>query len=199
MHTNMSRVLSPVSDKMQSMFGSYVQGSERLNLGSAFNHEPGFYSLDVSPNVGADLVHDLETVPLPIDDDRFDVILGSHVFEHIHNFVPLVKDLHRILKPGGFLISVTPYGTSDDAWDNPFHVRQFGTMTWHFFHQGLYQQKDHAGHGDFGVDYTLRVVDMRLVPYPQYVGVDDESLDKLVRTERNVIKELQVILRKETA
>jgi SAM-dependent methyltransferase len=178
----------------------------RLNLGCAKNHEPGFVQLDVSPRVGADVVHDLETTPLPFPDATFDCVLGSHVFEHIVRFVPLVRDLHRILKPGGFLLSVTPYGSSDEAWDNPFHVRYFGEHTWHYFNEALYQRPNHAGYGDFGIDFTLEVVETTLVPYSDEDLAPMQAmlhrapalpgLDAPKRFLRNVIHEIHVALRK---
>jgi 2-polyprenyl-3-methyl-5-hydroxy-6-metoxy-1,4-benzoquinol methylase len=41
-------------------------------------------------------------------DALFDVITMSHVIEHVHDPVALLKECHRILKPGGSLIAVTP-------------------------------------------------------------------------------------------
>lgn len=195
---DLTRLAQPVTERMKGLFGPYLAGPMRLNLGSARNHEPGFLSLDLSPNVGADVVWDLDQTPLPFEADTFDCILGAHVFEHVRAFVPLVTDLHRILKPGGFLISVTPHGASDDAWDNPFHVRGFGEMTWAFFNQALYHQP-HAGNGDFGIDFTLKIVETRLVPYEEYAGLGDEALAFAVRRYRNVLRELQVVMVKEDA
>ena len=162
------RHLEPVSERMERLFGPFVQGPDRLNLGTARNHEPGFLSLDVSPNVDADVRWNLEHTPLPFSTNSFDVVLGTHVFEHIRYFVPLVRDLHRIVKPGGYLISVTPYISSDDALDNPFHVRAFSEFTWGYFNQQLYATPDHAGYGDFGIDFTWNIVQTMLVPRPEY-------------------------------
>ena len=38
----------------------------------------------------------------------FDAVLMSHVIEHIHDPVSLMKECHRILRPGGQLIVITP-------------------------------------------------------------------------------------------
>ena len=195
---DLTRLSQPTTDRMRGLFGPYIAGPMRLNLGSARNHEPGFLSLDRSSKVDADVVWDLEQTPLPFGPDTFDVVFGSHVFEHIASFIPLVRDLHRILKPGGFLISVTPYGSSDDAWDNPFHLRGFSENTWGYFDERLYRQP-HAGNGDFGIDFTFQIVETRLIPYPDYRVLSDEDLTAAVRTHRNVVRELQVIMVKECA
>lgn len=190
------RHLQPVTERMERMFGPFLQGPARLNLGTARNHEPGFLSLDLSPDVGADYIWNLNHTPLPFEDNTFDVVLGTHVFEHIDKFVDLVRDLHRIVKPGGYLISVTPYISSDDTMENPFHLRAFSEMTWQYFNQKLYRTPNHAGYGDFGIDFTWAVVQTMLVPRPEFAA--DPDLAFKVRHHRNIISEIHVVLRKET-
>ena len=46
--------------------------------------------------------------PLPFDDNRFDCIYTCAVLEHCYEVDKIVQDLHRLLKPGGFLIIATP-------------------------------------------------------------------------------------------
>ncbi|MGD1017681.1 MAG: class I SAM-dependent methyltransferase [Verrucomicrobiia bacterium] len=43
-----------------------------------------------------------------LTDASFDVVTMSHVIEHVHDPVALLKECHRILKPGGSLVAVTP-------------------------------------------------------------------------------------------
>ncbi len=191
---NLSRLALPLSEKVQALFGPYVEGPMRLNLGTARNHEPGFMSLDVSPAVGADIVWNLEHTPLPFEANTFDVVMGTHVFEHIHNFVDLARDLHRIVRPGGYLISVTPYISSTDALDNPFHLRAFSEFTWGYFEEALYRSDGHAGFGDFGIDFTWHIVQTMLVPYPEFVH--DPDIEHKRKHWRNVIREIHVVMRK---
>ena len=44
--------------------------------------------------------------------DKFDIIVLSHVIEHLPDPNPLLANIHRILKPGGELIVATPNGDS---------------------------------------------------------------------------------------
>lgn len=197
-----------VSDHVRSMFGAYIGGDAamRLNLGCARNKLAGFLSLDMEPRVEPDVLHDLETVPLPFPDATFDCILGSHVFEHIRNFLPLVADLHRLLKPGGFLIAVTPYISSDDAWDSPHHVRAFSENTWHYVCQDLYERTPlpHAGFGAYqGFDYKpWTIANITLVPEPDLElgskGIVGRQLELQVKKRfmRNVIREIHAVLQK---
>ena len=141
------------------------------------------------------MVHDLEVLPLPFATASFDCVFGSHVFEHIHKerFLPLVEDLRRILRPGGYLISVTPYCSSDDAIDNPFHFQAFSEITWHYGDRRCYKPGT-AGNGDFGVTWEFPVVFTALVPYAEFV--DHPNLDTLKKHSRNIIREIHVVLQK---
>jgi len=48
-------------------------------------------------------VWNLEKTPLPYGNDIFDKIVASQVLEHVVNFMPLMNELHRILKKDGIL------------------------------------------------------------------------------------------------
>ncbi len=51
---------------------------------------------------------DLETPPLPYADNCFDIIFSKSVLEHFYHPERLVKEIYRILKPGGLVITMTP-------------------------------------------------------------------------------------------
>jgi SAM-dependent methyltransferase len=74
----------------------------------------------------------LETLSLP--SHHFDAVLSSHVLEHVHEPVGLLKESYRILRPGGRLIFVTPNAQStlhrhfESNWfflDPPRHLHIF--------------------------------------------------------------------------
>jgi SAM-dependent methyltransferase len=48
----------------------------------------------------------LETAPY--EQDSFDAIISSHVIEHVHEPLVVLQQAHRLLKPGGQLVAVTP-------------------------------------------------------------------------------------------
>lgn len=49
---------------------------------------------------------------LPFKDDSFDIVYMSHVLEHIfwHKLTPTIKELRRIIKPGGYIEIWVPNG-----------------------------------------------------------------------------------------
>jgi len=55
---------------------------------------------------------DLNTEDLPYDDDMFDLIVFTHVMEHLEDPIRLGPQIHRILKPGGSIFVETPNWTT---------------------------------------------------------------------------------------
>lgn len=51
---------------------------------------------------------DLNKEGLPYDESTFDLITCSEVIEHLENYRSLVREIHRVLKPGGIVILTTP-------------------------------------------------------------------------------------------
>lgn len=49
---------------------------------------------------------------LPFVSNSFDVVVASHLIEHLHDSESLLRECHRVLKDGGQLILATPNGPS---------------------------------------------------------------------------------------
>jgi 2-polyprenyl-3-methyl-5-hydroxy-6-metoxy-1,4-benzoquinol methylase len=78
----------------------------------------------------------LESVQYP--DNSFDAIAMNHVIEHIPNPVALLQECYRILKPGGYLVAVTPninswghqkFGANWRGLETPRHIHIFSQTT----------------------------------------------------------------------
>ena len=55
-----------------------------------------------------DKVRELEDGCIPFPDHHFDVILSNQVFEHIDEFDVPLREINRILKPGGVFVNTFP-------------------------------------------------------------------------------------------
>jgi SAM-dependent methyltransferase len=75
---------------------------------------------------------------LVLPGSTFDVVTMSHVIEHVPDPLALLRECHRLLKPGGRLIAVTPNANSlghhqfgsDWTWlDPPRHLHLFSPTT----------------------------------------------------------------------
>ena len=66
-----------------------------------------------------------EVPPLKgIDDDSIDFVVTFQVIEHIQNDELFLKEIRRVLKPGGKLIMTTP-NIKMSLTRNPWHIREY--------------------------------------------------------------------------
>ena len=105
---------------------------KKLNLGCGRDIRQGWINLDIKELPGVDVAHNVEDLPLPFDDQSFDEILARDILEHI-DYIPVLKELHRILKGGGQLAIQVPHFTSVDNFIDPTHRCQFSIQTFDFF------------------------------------------------------------------
>lgn len=62
--------------------------------------------------------------PLPYEDGSFDCVISFQVIEHIKDDVAFVREIERVLRPGGRLILTTPNAPMS-LTRNPWHVREY--------------------------------------------------------------------------
>lgn len=104
----------------------------RLNIGCGKDIKKDWINLDIVKNKGIDIVHDLNDLPLPFDNNTFDYILCQDILEHV-NFVPLINEIHRMLKQKGKLEIRVPHFTSKLNFEDPTHKYQFSIRTFDYF------------------------------------------------------------------
>ena len=131
----------------------------RLNLGCGRSPMEGWVNVDSVELPGVDVVADLEKGKLPFDDESVREINGSHVIEHIRDPLGLMAELYRVAKPGAVAVFRTPYGSSDDADEDPTHVRRYFWGSWGYFSQPYYWRADYGYRGDWEVEDVLLTVD----------------------------------------
>jgi ubiquinone/menaquinone biosynthesis C-methylase UbiE len=62
--------------------------------------------------------------PLPLESESCDVITAFQFIEHIHDRLGFMKEVYRVLKPGGVFLCTTPNSKMSIA-RNPFHVHEY--------------------------------------------------------------------------
>lgn len=59
-----------------------------------------------------------------IKDNSYDVVVSFQVIEHIENDALYLKEIHRVLKPGGVVLITTP-NRKMSLTRNPWHIREY--------------------------------------------------------------------------
>jgi SAM-dependent methyltransferase len=101
---------------------------EILDVGCGSAKTPGAVGLDASPDTAADIVHDLDVYPYPIEDASFDQILLQDVLEHVAEPIRLFEELHRVARPRARIQLRTPHYSSVLAYGDPTHRHCFSTI-----------------------------------------------------------------------
>ncbi len=113
---------------------------------------------------------DLDITAMPFADEAFDLILCSHVLEHVPDDRTAMKELHRVLAPGGtaiLMVPIAPHGAATDedptVVDPQERIRRFG-------------QFDHVRY--YGCDYAdrLRAAGFTVVEDPMADRLQPEAV-----------------------
>jgi SAM-dependent methyltransferase len=165
---------------------------KRLHLGCGKTILDGWINLDLLPGEGVDVVADLDdcaNVPLPFEADSVDEFLGRHVLEHIGRPLPLMQELHRIARPGAQAVFHLPYGSSDDAWEDPTHSRPYFVHSFGYFSQPFYWRTDYGYRGD----WQPEVIRLKL-SRQRYRGKTAAQALEDVQHLRNIVLEMTAVL-----
>lgn len=76
-------------------------------------------NLDINPGNQPDILADLNST-LPIADNTFDTIVSVACLEHVPRPWFTIKELHRILKPGGYAVIGIPFLQPYHAWPHDY-------------------------------------------------------------------------------
>jgi SAM-dependent methyltransferase len=89
---------------------------------------PQNIGVDVRATTAVQVIADLRT-GLPFAPASVDRVFAVHVLEHLVDFLPLIDECHRILRPGGVLHVMSPWWRHVNAVADPTHVRLLDVQT----------------------------------------------------------------------
>lgn len=104
-------------------------------------------------------------------DDYFDLIICNHVLEHIDDDFKALKEIYRVLKPGGISILQVPMNI------NRVNTIEDRTVTSKKEREKLYGQYDHVR--EYGLDFKERV---------EKIGFEIELIDYVKNFSSDIIE-----------
>ena len=79
-----------------------------LDLGAGTRRRaPNVINLEIEPTPEIDLIGDGHF--LPFKDNTFDAVISEAVLEHVHSPDGVVREIYRVLKPGGYICVAVPF------------------------------------------------------------------------------------------
>lgn len=111
---------------------------------------------------------DLQAIPYPAD--HFDFVLANHVLEHVQDDAQALREIFRVLRPGGHAILQTPYAKGlTNTFEDPSIKTELACLH-------AYGQEDHRRL--FGKDFALRV--------------EESGLRRAIKTHADLLPDVDV-------
>ena len=133
----------------------FLDQQKLLHIAPEYCFIDRFESIQTLDYITADIESPLAKVKMdiheiPFDDDTFDCVMCNHVLEHLEDDRSAVKEILRVLKPGGWAILQVPFfpPIPDETLEDP-NIKSPGER------YEKYGQKDHLRL--YGKDYPLRL------------------------------------------
>ena len=104
--------------------GSYDSSDTSYNYGRFLKEDNWEYvGMDIQKGPNVDLVVSDIYNWIEIEDNSFDVVVSGQAFEHMEFFWKAIKEIERILKPGGLCCIIAP--SSGPVHKNPYDCFRF--------------------------------------------------------------------------
>lgn len=112
-----------LSEKLEVFLRTHASSKKTLDIGSRKGKHSAYFpnitTIDINPDHGPDIVADAHALPFP--DASYEVVICSEVLEHVKDPAQVLRELRRVLVPGGLLLLSTRFlfpihEAPDDRW-----------------------------------------------------------------------------------
>jgi len=141
--------------RRELLIGAGTRQDKRIKFSLIPEDWENLTTLDIHPDSGANVIHDLNVLPYPFEDNTFDEIHAYEVLEHCgiqgdwKFFFAQFSEFYRILKPDGYLMGTVPMWDSPWAWGDPSHTRIINKCSLSYLDQDHYKQCGQTSSSDF--------------------------------------------------
>jgi len=104
-----------------------------LDVGCGRDKLPGAIGIDSNPRSDADIVHDIDQRPWPIESDSITRVRAQDVLEHVADFFGVMSEIHRVCVDGAIVDVRMPFMSSLNFATDPTHRRAGTSGTFDYF------------------------------------------------------------------
>jgi len=179
-------------DELKLHLHNYKEADKKiLHLGCGNEYIPGWINLDTSGRK-LDILFNLDNCQnskIPLQENSIDGFYASHVFEHINDTLSMMQELYRLAKNDAKFFIRIPYGSSDDAYEDPTHKHIYFENSFLYFSQPAYSKADYGYLGDWQTEKVTLIVNQKLI------DAHGDSIYQIIKSQRNVVSEMIVELK----
>lgn len=182
----------------------------KLNIGSGEARRDGYINIDRQARHAPDLVWDLERTPWPFDDNVVEEVVAHHVLTHLGRrppvFYGIIRELYRVLQPGGTIDIITVHPRCDDYWSDPTNVRPITPQGMARFGRAYAAVFAEAGvpasplAEELGVDFEIVSIENQLLgDWAHRFSAGEltaEQVDRAAQDSWNVVQHINIVMRK---
>lgn len=104
-----------------------------LDLGCGKKKRHGALGVDFNARTDADVIHNLNVFPYPLDSAAFDEIYIDNTLEHLDDVIRVMEEVYRLCRVGGAVVIIVPYFRSVWAAIDPTHKHSFTVNSFAYF------------------------------------------------------------------
>jgi SAM-dependent methyltransferase len=133
-----------------------------------------------------DVLYDGRTLPFP--DSRFDSVFSSEVFEHIFNPEEILKEIHRVMKPGAKILLTCPFAISEHEVPNDY-ARYTSFALKHLFEKNGFSviaYEKSGNHVETVFQLWIMYIHMHITPYVRKIPVVRSAFRFFAYTSLNI-------------
>lgn len=121
-----------MNPQVAALLERHAPGALKLNLGCGSKRVEGHVGVDIGP--GADVTMDVGEFLAALPAASVQAIYSRHFLEHVapDALVPLLRQMDRVLRPGGTLRLIVPHFSNPYFYSDPTHRTPFGLYTFSY-------------------------------------------------------------------
>ncbi len=110
---------------------------KKLDVGCGDRKKSGYLGMDIVSIPNVDIIHDMNIIPWPFENNIFEEIIFDDVLEHSKNLLKILSEVYRVSANGATIKISLPHYSSDNMYSDPTHTTFFSSRSFNYFDKSL--------------------------------------------------------------